>query len=104
MVVIRLKESIFVGAQMIRKFNVEFRKKVWPKKCFGRVTLDMDSTVIGVTGFQEGAEKVLLMRRESVSTTVSTRRRPGRTCQKKEFPLHFIQVQAFRKFSLSSRR
>ena len=35
----------------------ETRKKVWSKKWFGRVTLDMDSTVIGVTGFQEGAEK-----------------------------------------------
>ena len=33
----------------------ETRKKVWSKKWFGRVTLDMDSTVIGVTGFQEGA-------------------------------------------------
>jgi len=32
------------------------RKKVWSKKWFGRVTLDMDSSVIGVTGEQEGAE------------------------------------------------
>ena len=33
------------------------RKKVWEKKWFGRVTLDFDSTVIGVHGSQEGAEK-----------------------------------------------
>jgi hypothetical protein len=33
------------------------RKKVWDKKWFGRVTLDLDSTVIGVNGSQEGAEK-----------------------------------------------
>lgn len=33
------------------------RQKVWSKKWFGRVTLDMDSTVIGVTGSQEGAAK-----------------------------------------------
>lgn len=35
----------------------EVRKKVWTKKWFGRVTLDMDSTVIGVNGSQQGAEK-----------------------------------------------
>lgn len=33
------------------------RKKVWSKKWFGRVTLDFDSTVIGVHGSQEGAAK-----------------------------------------------
>lgn len=33
------------------------REKVWSKKWFGRVTLDIDSTVIGVNGSQEGAEK-----------------------------------------------
>jgi hypothetical protein len=33
------------------------REKVWSKKGFGRVTLDFDSTVIGVYGSQEGAEK-----------------------------------------------
>lgn len=32
------------------------RKKVWSKKWFGRVTLDMDSSVKGVTGHQQGAE------------------------------------------------
>ena len=39
--------------------EVEFtvRKKVWSKKWFGRITLDMDSTVRGVYGSQEGAEK-----------------------------------------------
>jgi len=33
------------------------REKVWEKKWFGRVTLDFDSTVIGVNGSQEGADK-----------------------------------------------
>lgn len=33
------------------------RKKVWSKKWFGRITLDMDSSVRGVYGNQEGAEK-----------------------------------------------
>ncbi len=35
----------------------KFRRKVWGKKWFGRVTLDMDSTVRGVYGSQEGAAK-----------------------------------------------
>lgn len=33
------------------------RKKVWGKKWFGRIILDMDSSVKGVYGNQEGAEK-----------------------------------------------
>lgn len=33
------------------------RQKVWGKKWFGRITLDLDSTVRGVTGSQQGAEK-----------------------------------------------
>ena len=33
------------------------RKKVWGKKWFGRITFDMDSTVKGVFGSQEGAAK-----------------------------------------------
>lgn len=33
------------------------REKVWEKKWFGRITLDFDSTVIGVNGSQEGADK-----------------------------------------------
>ncbi|MCD6307079.1 MAG: IS1380 family transposase [Deltaproteobacteria bacterium] len=33
------------------------RRKVWSKKWFGKITLDMDSTVRGVYGSQEGAEK-----------------------------------------------
>jgi hypothetical protein len=39
--------------------NVEssMRKKVWSKKWFGRITLDMDSTVKGVYGNQQGAKK-----------------------------------------------
>ena len=37
--------------------EAEARKKVWGKKWFGRVTLDMDSSVRGVYGNQEGAAK-----------------------------------------------
>jgi hypothetical protein len=33
------------------------RSKVWSKKWFGKITLDMDSTVRGVYGSQEGAAK-----------------------------------------------
>ncbi len=33
------------------------RDKIWEKKWFGRITLDMDSTVKGVYGKQEGAKK-----------------------------------------------
>ncbi len=33
------------------------RRKVWGKKWFGRITLDLDSTVRGVYGSQEGAER-----------------------------------------------
>jgi hypothetical protein len=33
------------------------RSKVWSKKFFGKITLDMDSTVRGVYGSQEGAAK-----------------------------------------------
>ena len=33
------------------------REKVWSKKWFGRATLDLDSSVIGVSGSQEGADK-----------------------------------------------
>ena len=35
----------------------DVRNKVWAKKWFGKVTLDMDSTVRGVFGAQEGAAK-----------------------------------------------
>ena len=33
------------------------RKLVWKKKWFGRITIDLDSSVRGVFGTQEGAEK-----------------------------------------------
>ena len=47
------------GSKVFRSlvFEAEARKKVWRKKWFGRVTLDMDSTVRGVYGNQEGAAK-----------------------------------------------
>ena len=35
----------------------EARRKVWSKKWFGRVTLDLDSSVRGVYGSQEGAPR-----------------------------------------------
>ncbi len=35
----------------------EMRNKVWSKKWYGKITLDMDSTVRGVYGKQEGAAK-----------------------------------------------
>ena len=35
----------------------EIRHKVWSKKWFGKITFDMDSSVRGVYGSQEGAEK-----------------------------------------------
>ena len=35
----------------------EARRKVWPKKWFGKITLDMDSTVHGVYGSQEASEQ-----------------------------------------------
>lgn len=35
----------------------KIRRKVWKKRWFGRVTLEFDSSVIGVFGSQEGAEK-----------------------------------------------
>ncbi|GAB6161176.1 IS1380-like element ISEcp1 family transposase [Desulfothermus naphthae] len=37
--------------------ETKVRKKVWGKKWFSRITLDLDSTVRGVYGKQEGAEK-----------------------------------------------
>lgn len=33
------------------------RQKIWDQKWFGRATLDLDSTVIGVHGSQEGSAK-----------------------------------------------
>jgi len=41
----------------LSQVEAKARKKVWSKKWFSRITLDMDSTVKGVTGSQEGAEK-----------------------------------------------
>ena len=37
--------------------EAKVRKKVWGKKWFGRITLDLDSTVRGVYGKQQGAQK-----------------------------------------------
>jgi hypothetical protein len=42
--------------QLCKAENV-VRKKVWSKKWFGKVTLDLDSTVRNVFGNQQGAEK-----------------------------------------------
>lgn len=43
--------------QELSEVESDARKKVWGKKWFGRITFDMDSTVKGVTGNQEGADK-----------------------------------------------
>ncbi len=43
--------------QELSEVETETRKKVWTRKWFPLITLDMDSTVIGVNGHQEGAEK-----------------------------------------------
>lgn len=37
--------------------EAEARNKVWSKKWFGKITLDMDSTVRGVYGHQQGAQR-----------------------------------------------
>ena len=41
----------------LHEVETRVREKVWGKKWFGRVTLDFDSTVIGVHGSQEGTAK-----------------------------------------------
>ena len=43
--------------QELTEAETEIRKKVWSKKWFGRATFDMDSSVKGVFGNQEGAVK-----------------------------------------------
>jgi len=51
------KRFNFGHCHELSEAEAEARKRVWSKKWFPRITMDMDSTVIGVTGFQEGAEK-----------------------------------------------
>lgn len=41
----------------LSEVEAKARKKVWGKKWFGQITLDLDSTVKGVNGSQQGAEK-----------------------------------------------
>ena len=41
----------------LSEVETKARKKVWGKKWLGRITLDLDSTVRGVNGCQQGAEK-----------------------------------------------
>ena len=45
-----------VHCQELSAVEDRARKKVWSKKWFGRITLDVDSTVRGVYGSQQGAE------------------------------------------------
>lgn len=47
----------FKNCNELSEVEDKVRRKVWKKKWFGRVTLDIDSSVIGVFGSQEGAEK-----------------------------------------------
>ncbi len=51
--------KLFTQKHCVELSNAEaqIRKKVWGKKWFGRVTMDMDSSVKGVYGNQEGAQK-----------------------------------------------
>jgi len=43
--------------QELHEVETITRQKIWDKKWFGRATLDLDSTVIGVYGSQEGSAK-----------------------------------------------
>jgi hypothetical protein len=43
--------------QELSEAEGEIRRKVWSKKWFGSLTLDLDSSVRGVYGSQEGAAK-----------------------------------------------
>jgi hypothetical protein len=45
------------NCQELSEVECMAREKAWSKKWFGRLTLDMDSTVRGVYGSQQGAEK-----------------------------------------------
>ena len=40
----------------LSEVEAKARKKAWGKKWFGQITLDLDSTVRGVNGSQQGAE------------------------------------------------
>lgn len=46
-----------VHCHELSEVEAKARTKVWSKKWFGRITLDLDSTVKGVYGSQQGAEK-----------------------------------------------
>ena len=50
--------NLFGQAQIVKipELNQNLRQKVWKRKWFGKVTLDLDSTVRTVYGHQEGAE------------------------------------------------
>ncbi len=50
--------NLFGQAQIVKiaDLNQHLRQKVWNHKCFGKITLDLDSTVKTVYGHQEGAE------------------------------------------------
>lgn len=51
------KRFNMVHCHELSEAEAEARKRIWSKRWFSRITLDMDSTVIGVSGSQEGAEK-----------------------------------------------
>jgi hypothetical protein len=46
-----------VHSHELSEVEAEARAKVWSKKSFGHITLDLDSTAKGVYGPQQGAEK-----------------------------------------------
>ena len=51
------KRFTHTHCQEFSEAETSLRKQVWSKKWYGKVTLDMDSTVQGVYGAQEGAKK-----------------------------------------------
>jgi hypothetical protein len=51
--------NLFGQSQVVKiaDLNQNLRQKVWDRRWFGRITLDLDSTVKTVYGHQQGAEK-----------------------------------------------
>jgi len=53
-----------VNCHELSEVEAQTRAKVWSTKWFGRITLDLDSTVKGVYGSQQGAEKGFNMKKK----------------------------------------
>jgi len=59
------KRFNMVHCHELSEAEAEVRKRIWSKRWFSRITLDMDSTVIGVSGSQEGRRKGTTPRRKA---------------------------------------